>query len=233
MKVKDTGIPSMRAAWPGALAAALTLAGCALGSPAAAGTTVRTSSVTASAAATAASTPASSLVSSLSAQSSEQPVASEQNPAGDIPDAQAFVAYHAPNGGYQLDVPEGWARTTTAAEVRFVDKLDGLQVAVAPASTAPSATSARGKEVSALEQSGRAVEVRQVKDIQLPGGPAVFVDYTSNSEPNPVTGKQVRLENNAYLLFSNGTLATLTLWAPLGADNVDQWQRIARSFRWG
>jgi len=47
-----------------------------------------------------------------------------------------------------------------------------------------------------------------------------------------VTNKQVRLENNRYLFFHNGQLATLTLSAPVGADNVDQWARIAGSFKW-
>jgi hypothetical protein len=76
--------------------------------------------------------------------------------------------------------------------------------------------------------------VRDVKvsDVQLPSGHAVLIVYTSNSDPNPVTGKQVRIENNSYLYFKNGTLATLTLWAPVGADNVDQWARISRSFKW-
>jgi len=68
--------------------------------------------------------------------------------------------------------------------------------------------------------------------VQLHGKPAVLMVYTSNSDPDPVTGKQVRLENNAYLFFKNGKLATLRLWAPLGADNVDQWKLISRSFRW-
>jgi hypothetical protein len=47
-----------------------------------------------------------------------------------------------------------------------------------------------------------------------------------------VTGKQVRLENNFYLFLKNGKLALLTLWAPLGSDNVDQWNLIANSFKW-
>jgi hypothetical protein len=71
-----------------------------------------------------------------------------------------------------------------------------------------------------------------VQSVQLPIGPAVLITYTSNSDPNSVTGKQVRLENNRYLFFKNGKLATLTLSAPAGADNVDQWARIAHSFRW-
>jgi hypothetical protein len=70
------------------------------------------------------------------------------------------------------------------------------------------------------------------RQVALPGGKAVLIKYTSNSQPNAVTNKQVRLENEAYVFFKNGKTATLTLWAPQGADNVDQWQRMAKSFRW-
>jgi hypothetical protein len=129
-------------------------------------------------------------------------------------------------------VPEGWARTDTGADVRFVSKLDGVQVSITTASAAPTAASAQAGQVADLLRSGRAVQVTMVQDVQLRAGPAVLVAYTSNSDPDPVTGKQVRLENNAYLFYKNGKLATLTLWAPLGADNVDQWQQMAQSFRW-
>jgi len=61
---------------------------------------------------------------------------------------------------------------------------------------------------------------------------ALLVAYNVNSEPNAVTGKQVRLEANRYYFFKNGKLATLVLTAPLGANNVDQWQRISQSFGW-
>lgn len=162
----------------------------------------------------------------------ESPVAAEQNPLGDIPDSQVFVSYRSAEGVYQLDVPEGWARSGQSADVQFIDKLDGLRVTITSATTPPTAASARNQQVAALERAGRAVQVRTLKDAKLPGGPAVIVDYTSNSDPSPVTGKQVRLENNAYLFFKAGKLATVTLSAPFGADNVDQWQRIGSSFRW-
>jgi hypothetical protein len=162
----------------------------------------------------------------------EKPVAPEKNPPGDIPDTQVFVAYRSADGQYQLEVPEGWARSTQGADVSFVDKLDGIRVAITRAPAAPTAARARTNEVATLLKSGRAVQVDKVQDVQLPADAAVLVEYSSNSDPDPVTNKQVRLENNMYLFFQNGKLATLTLWAPLGADNVDQWQRIAQSFRW-
>jgi hypothetical protein len=96
----------------------------------------------------------------------------------------------------------------------------------------PTAASARDHEVAALVAAGRAMTVSSVDDVILPSGSTVLVKSTANSNPDPVTNKQVRLEQNIYLFFKDGKLATLMLWAPLGADNVDQWQRIAASFHW-
>lgn len=157
----------------------------------------------------------------------------DSNPqVGDIPDTQVFVTYASSSGGYQLEVPEGWARSTSGTKVSFVEKLDGVQVSLAKASLAPTANSVSTNQAVTLEQSGQAVRNVCLQDLRLHGKPAVLMVYTSNSDPDPVTGKQVRLENNAYLFFKNGKLATLRLWAPLGADNVDQWKLISRSFRW-
>lgn len=166
-----------------------------------------------------------------SVSATEQPVAPEQNPVGDIPDNQAFVTYTASPGGYTLEAPEGWARTVNGRSVQFVSKFDGLSVTLTPASAAPTAT-ANDPAVAALVQAGRAVTVQDVKDVKLPGGNAILITSTANSEPDPVTNKQVRLEQNTYVFFNNGNQALLNLWAPQGADNVDQWQQIAQSFRW-
>lgn len=162
----------------------------------------------------------------------EQPVAPEKNLPGDIPDTQAFILYIPEPGTYELEIPEGWARSENGPNVTFVDKLDGVMVTLTDTAAAPTTDSVRSKEVAALEKSSRAVQVTGVKAVNLPSGSAVLVEYTSNSEPNDVTGKQVRLENSAYYFYKNGKLATLTLWAPLGADNVDQWQRMSQSFKW-
>lgn len=170
--------------------------------------------------------------SSASAGSSEQPVAPEQNPPGDIPDTQAFVTYTSPTGGYKLDVPEGWARTTNGANVTFKDKIDGLKVDESSAGAPPTTAEVQQSIVPRIERAGRAVKTAGVQQVQLRAGAAVLLKYTSNSDPNPVTGKQVRLEDNTYVFYKKGKEALLTLWAPQGADNVDQWQRIASSFTW-
>jgi hypothetical protein len=170
-----------------------------------------------------------------SSTSAEQPVPvgnSNQASGSDIPDTQVFVKYTSSAGKYQLDVPEGWAQTANGTDVRFVSNLNAMQVTLTNAPTQPTANSVRTDQVMTLQQTERAVRDVQVQNKQLATGPAILITYSSNSDPNAVTGKQVRLENNRYLFFHNGKLATLTLSAPVGADNVDQWARIAGSFTW-
>ena len=161
----------------------------------------------------------------------ESPVAPEVNPPGDIPDTQAFVPYSSASSGYSIEVPEGWARTGDGPSVTFVSKLDGLRVEVAPATSPPTATSA-ATEAKQIQAKGRAVNIASTSVVSLPSGNAVLIAYESNSEPNSVTQKQVRLENEAFVVFRNGKQAIVTMWAPKGADNADQWKRMSRSFRW-
>jgi hypothetical protein len=164
--------------------------------------------------------------------STETAVAPEVNPPGDIPDSQAFIKYSNTAGGYELEVPEGWARAETGGNVTFISKLDGVSVTVAPTTPAPTAASVPAKEAKLIQSQGRAVSITGVSETNLPGGKAVVLKYASNSEPNPVTNKRVRLESVAYFFYRNGKEVTLTVWAPQGADNVDQWNRMANSFHW-
>ncbi|MDR3584944.1 MAG: PsbP-related protein [Desulfosporosinus sp.] len=163
---------------------------------------------------------------------STQPAATQPSPAGDIPDNQLFVNYVSQAGRYSLDVPEGWARTVKGSDVSFKDKLNSVQVVVTKVSSPPTLDSVNKSQVVELKTKGRAVKVTSVKNVTLPGGSAVVISYEENSTPDSVTGKQDRLENNQYFFDSNGEMATLTLSAPLGADNVDQWNKMSGSFRW-
>ena len=160
----------------------------------------------------------------------ETAIAPEKNPPGDIPDTQAFIIYK--TDSYSLKVPEGWARTVTGPNVSFASKLDGVAVALTPAASAPTLDWVKTVYVPDLVKAGRAVEITSVSAETLPGGPAIRVDYTANSEPNAVTTKQIRLESARYLFFKSGSMAALNLYAPAGADNVDQWQLMSRSFAW-
>ena len=167
----------------------------------------------------------------LPASAAEKPIQPEKNPPGDIPDTQVFIDYTSPEG-FTLKVPEGWARLDRADGASFVDKLDGVVVSVSKANAAPTLDSAKADYVAKLEAAGRAVRVSAVKQVKLPAGAAIRIVYTSNSEPNAVTNRQVRLENERYLYFKDGKLVALELYAPKGADNVDQWQLMSSSFRW-
>ena len=60
---------------------------------------------------TQAQTPSASTSTEAPIAATASAVAPEVSPAGDIPDTQAFVKYRSAAGGYELDVPEGWART--------------------------------------------------------------------------------------------------------------------------
>jgi len=161
----------------------------------------------------------------------EQAVAPEINPPGDIPDSQVFVSYASPLG-FSLKVPEGWGRADRQDGARFADKYDSVDISVTPRAIPPTVQSSRTNEAVVLKKMGRAVEIVVVEGVKLPAGEAVLISYKSNSEPNAVTGKQLRLEHDRYLLYKAGQLATLDLAAPAGADNVDQWKLMAESFRW-
>ena len=164
-------------------------------------------------------------------EAAETPVAPEHNPPGDIPDTQVFVTYPSPLG-FAIKVPEGWSREDAADSVRFSDKYNTIEIVVSSLATAPSANSAKADQVPALEKTGRAVKVGKVKDVKVKAGTAVLISYTSNSEPNPVTNKQIRLEHDRYLFYKDGKLAALDMAAPQGADNVDDWSLMANSFLW-
>jgi hypothetical protein len=161
----------------------------------------------------------------------ETAVPAEKNPPGDIPDSQVFITYDSKDG-YSLQVPEGWARTDMPNGASFIDKLDGVVVTRSDETAAPTAASVKKDYLPAFEKQGHAVKIGSVKAVKLPGGNAIRINYSSNSEPNAVTSKQVRLENQRFLFFKDGKLVALELYAPLGADNVDQWKLMSESFSW-
>ena len=163
---------------------------------------------------------------SLRVLASEAAVKPEKNPPGDIPDSQVFIVYHSPKN-LSLKVPEGWARKDLADGVTFADKFGQITVLVRPGPT-PSLASVREGDAVELEKTGRAVKISEIKDVSLPAGPAVRIIYTENSEANAVTGKQIRIESERFLIGHGGDVVSVTFSAPAGADNADQWKLMAR-----
>ena len=165
------------------------------------------------------------------AQAQEAPIVQEKSPPGDIPDDQLFVTYKSPLG-FSLKIPEGWARTDAANGVSFADRYGQIAVLVKPASAAPTVVSVRANEAAELEKAGRAIKISSVSEVKLPAGSAVKIVYTSNSEPNAVTNKQIRLESERFLIMHGDKIAALTFSSPAGADNADQWTLMSQSFGW-
>jgi hypothetical protein len=165
------------------------------------------------------------------ASSTEKPAPAEKNPPGDIPDNQVFIEYRSPLG-FKIKVPEGWARRETSDGVTFNDKYNTIALTMSQHADTVTVANVKQQDVPELEKTSRAVRVTAVKSVKLPAGSAVVVSYSSNSEPNPVTEKSIREENERYFFWQYGKLITLTLSSPYGADNADQWDLMSKSFRW-
>jgi hypothetical protein len=60
----------------------------------------------------------------------------------------------------------------------------------------------------------------------------VLARYTTESGPDPVTGRRVKLVVDRYQLGHGGRVATVDLGTPVGVDNVDAYRMMIRSFRW-
>jgi hypothetical protein len=142
------------------------------------------------------------------------------NSAGDIPDTQAFVRYAGP--GYSVLVPEGWSRTQRGSAVTFSSNSNSEMIEVRPASAM----------LDLRVRFHAAGSITLKKGATLGGVPAAHWFFRSQSAANAVTGKRVELENELYSATRNGRAVALLLSAPAGADNGDQWKKIAGSFRW-
>lgn len=150
---------------------------------------------------------------------------------GDIPDTTQFVAYHSDAGHFTLRVPEGWAQQSGSASVTFTGTLNTVTVSWT-ATPAPPSTTGAAQDVAMLQHSEQSFQLGTVSSVTLPAGPAVEITYRENSAPNAVTGKQYRLDVFRYELWKAGTEAILTLSSPAGADNIDPWATVSKSFAW-
>ena len=157
---------------------------------------------------------------------------SETNPAGDIPDNQAFVDFSPLDGGYAVKIPEGWARTDSAAGTVFTDKFNTITVQAAPAASAATVASVQAVEVPQIQASVQGFQPGSVTAADRAAGTAVLISYQADSPPSPVTGKVAALAVERYEFWKSGTGVTLTLSAPVGSDNVDPWRTVTDSFRW-
>jgi hypothetical protein len=167
-----------------------------------------------------------------SVRGAPNPNATESNPAGDIPDTQAFVAYSAPGNKFTLRVPEGWARTSSGSTVLFSDKYNSLRIEIAAAPTAPTPASAQATELPAVRASAHEFSAGTAQNVHRTAGSTILITYRADSPANPVTGKVAVEAVERYEFWKSGTEVVVTLAAPLGSDNVDPWRKVTDSLSW-
>jgi hypothetical protein len=147
--------------------------------------------------------------------------------AGDIPDNQIFLVFHNARTGYSMKYPEGWAQQGVANTVVFRDKNNIVRINV---------VNGRAPSVAAIKRELRRLRAAHIisapEPMQLPGGQAYRVVYSTTGAPNAVTGKRVTLVVDRYYLARGGRRAIVDLGTPQGVDNVDAYRLMIESFRW-
>lgn len=159
------------------------------------------------------------------------PTQADISPAGDIPDNQAFVPYSPPSGGFTVNVPEGWSRTSQDGATTFSDKLNAVQIESQSVQSAPTVDQAKNQLVPQLQQSVPGFQPVNVSSVTRNGGDAILITYLADGTPNAVTGKASQNAVEQYVFFKNGKEVVLTLSGPNGADNVDPWRTITDSLQ--
>ena len=148
--------------------------------------------------------------------------------AGDIPDNQVFLVFRNGAAGYSMKYPEGWAQQGSGKRVTFRDKNNIVRIVVS-SGAAPTKASIQadvGGLTGASAQSGP-------QAMTLPHAKAFKVVYSTESAPNAVTGKRVKIVVDRYYVWKAGRLAVVDLGTPEGVDNVDAYRLMIESFRWG
>ena len=167
-----------------------------------------------------------------STASDSAPAASENNPAGDIPDNQAFVPFTPAGGVFTVSVPEGWARTTEGTATIFTDKLNTVRIESRPTAAAPNTESVSVYELPAIASSTPDYRAGGITAVQRNAGQVILITYQGSSPPTPVSGKTQTYAFERYEYWHAGQATVLTLSGPVGADNVDPWRTITDSLRW-
>jgi hypothetical protein len=169
---------------------------------------------------------------SATAQSSPNALQGEAKAAatGDIPDNQVYVVFTNTRAGYSIKYPEGWAQSGSGKRVTIYDKNNLVRIVVQPGSE-PTAAQVSA-ELRALKATTPSLRFQSPQRVEISGKAAIKVVYTTESSPNPVTNKRVRLTVDRYYLAQGGKRAVIDLGTPVGVDNVDGYLLMVQSFRW-
>jgi hypothetical protein len=168
--------------------------------------------------------------STTSTESGALTAEAQQAAAGDIPDNQVFLTFRNAAAGYSIRYPEGWAQRGSAARVTFKDKNNLVRIEVARGANATVAAVTR--EMNRLRQRTPSLRFEAPSRTTVKRTPVVKVVYSTESAPNPVTGKRVKLVVDRYYVPGAGKQAVVDLGTPQGVDNVDAYRLMIESFRW-
>jgi hypothetical protein len=149
---------------------------------------------------------------------------------GDIPDNQIFLTYNNPVGKYTMVYPEGWAIKAQGANVTINNNNNIVRVTIVSGGQPSTASVAAG--LAKLKRASPSFTFSAPFAIRVTLGPAIRVNYSTLSAPNPVTGKSVLLLVNRYELSNGSKRAIVDLGTPKGVDNVDAYRKMINSFRW-
>ena len=149
---------------------------------------------------------------------------------GDIPDSQNFLTLKDSQLRLSMIYPEGWTVQRTGSAVTIQDKNNLVRISLT-AGSRPTASDVRA-QLAALKRLTPTLAAGAVRPVSLKSGPAVRASYTTQSAPNPVTGKSVKLTVDRYVLGHAGRVAVIDLGTPVGVDNVDAYKRMIESFKW-
>jgi hypothetical protein len=130
-----------------------------------------------------------------------------------------------------MKYPEGWTQSGSGRDVTFRAKNNVVHVLISKGAAPTTASVAA--QLTSLASTNPTLRFSPPTMVQLPSGPAVKAAYTTQSAPNPVTGKRVKLIVDRYALGGGGKpTAVVDLGTPTGVDNVDAYKMMIGSFRW-
>lgn len=129
-----------------------------------------------------------------------------------------------------MKYPEGWTQSSSGRAVSFRDKNNLVRVLVKRGVT-PTASSVAA-QLAALRRTIPSLTFTRPRPVTLTAGPAIRTRYTTETAPNPVTGKRVKLVVDRYELARGGRIAVVDLGTPVGVDNVDAYRMMIESFTW-
>jgi hypothetical protein len=142
-----------------------------------------------------------------------------------IPDGQEFETYTNSSGGYSIDYPKDWARSGSRRITTFTSSRNYEQISVGGTVTTP-ASFARE-----IRRQGNARPLGAPEVVRLSGERVLKISYEVGSAAKEAEGLTVVVD--AYRFVGKKRFITLHLATTKAAQklNADEYERIARSFR--